>query len=47
MESEKLEAKFKKMRKKDIIKLRIALSIIHQSLGASPDELGSEVSPPY
>lgn len=44
MESERLEAKFKKMKKKDIMKLRIALTVILPSLMESSDESASEIS---
>jgi hypothetical protein len=44
MESEKLEAKFKKMKKKDIIKLRIALTLILPSLLELSDDANSEIS---
>jgi hypothetical protein len=41
MESERLESKFKKMKKKDITKLRIALALILPSLQEPSDDVSS------
>lgn len=45
IESEKLEAKFKRMKKKDIAKLRVALSLILPCLmGPADGDTTSEIS---
>jgi hypothetical protein len=44
MESERLEAKFKKMKKRDVITLRVALTLILPSLINPGDDATSEVS---
>jgi hypothetical protein len=44
MQSERLEAKFKKMKRRDVINLRVALTLILPSLINPVDDVASEVS---